>query len=69
MIFKNSKIYDILKWIVLVALPALATFYFGLSKIWGLPYGAEIPATLNLVAALLGAFIGISSIKYSKNKE
>ena len=69
MIFKNSKIYDTLKWIVLVALPALSAFYFGLSKIWGLPYGGEIPATINLIAAFLGTLIGISSIKYSKQKE
>lgn len=69
MIFKNSKIYDVLKYVSLIALPALAAFYFGLSKIWGLPYGGEIPATINLIAAFLGTLIGISSIKYSKQKE
>lgn len=62
----NDKLYKILKWVCLIALPALAVFYFTLSKIWGLPYGAEIPATINAVAVLIGALIGISQINYSK---
>lgn len=61
-----GKVYDCLKWICLIALPALAVFYFTLSKIWGLPYGAEIPATINAVAVLIGALIGISQHNISK---
>lgn len=61
-----DKVYQILKWICLICLPALAVFYFTLSKIWGLPYGAEIPATINAVAVLIGALIGISQISYNK---
>ena len=30
-----DKVYDILKWICLIALPALAVLYFTLAKIWG----------------------------------
>lgn len=65
----NDKLYKILKWVCLIALPALAVFYFTLSKIWGLPYGAEIPATINAVAVLIGALIGISQINYSKEND
>lgn len=61
-----DKVYDCLKWICLIALPALAVFYFTLSKIWGLPFGAEIPATINAVAVLIGALIGISQHNISK---
>lgn len=61
-----DKVYHILKWICLIALPALAVFYFTISKIWGLPCGAEIPATINAVAVLIGALIGISQINYNK---
>lgn len=64
-----DKVYQILKWICLICLPALAVFYFTLSKIWGLPYGAEIPATINAVAVLIGALIGISQINYNKENE
>ena len=40
--------------------------YFTLAKIWGLPYEAEIPATINAVAVLIGALIGISQITINK---
>lgn len=62
-----DKIYNILKWAALVAIPALAIFYFTISKIWGLPYGAEVAATLDAVALLIGTLIGIS--QYNINKE
>ena len=65
----NDKIYNVLKWICLIALPALAVFYYTLSKIWGLPFGAEIPATINAVAVLIGALIGISQINISKEEK
>lgn len=61
-----DKLYNILKWICLIALPALAVFYFTLAKIWGLPYEAEIPATINAVAVLIGALIGISQMTINK---
>lgn len=61
-----DKLYNVLKWLCLIALPALAVFYFTLAKIWGLPYEAEIPATINAVAVLIGALIGISQITINK---
>lgn len=66
MIIKNSKVYDILKWIALVFLPALGALYFGLSQIWGLPYGEQIVGTITLIDTFLGALIGISNINYNK---
>lgn len=66
MIFKNSKIYDVLKWIALVVLPALGALYFALSTIWGLPYGEQIVGTISAIDTFLGAIIGISSIQYAK---
>ena len=64
MIFKNEKIYDALKWISLIFLPALATLWFTVAKIWGLPYIAEITGTLVAIDTFLGALIGISNIRY-----
>ena len=61
-----NKVYDVLKWIALLVLPALADFYFLLAGIWGLPYKAEIPATINGVAILIGTIIGISHITIKK---
>lgn len=65
----NDKIYDVLKWICLICLPALATLYGVLSKIWGLPYGTEITATINAVALFVGALIGVSHINRSKEAD
>lgn len=64
MIFKNSKIYDILKWIALVALDALGLAYESLSQVWNLPFGDEIAKTCTIISVLIGTLIGISSRKY-----
>lgn len=60
----DSKTYDVLKYIAQIVLPALATFYAGVAKIWGIPYGVEIPGTIMLLDAFLGALLMISSKKY-----
>lgn len=64
MIFKNSKVYDVFKWIALIALPATATLWSTVAKIWGLPYSAEITGTLVAVDTFIGALICISNIRY-----
>lgn len=62
----NDKIYDILKWITLVVIPALTTAYVGLSAVWGWPYATEIAKTSAVVCTLLGALLGISTAQYNK---
>ena len=64
----SNKMYDVLKWIALVALPAVATLYFALAGIWGFPYGEEIVGTITAVDTFLGVLLGISSVQYSKKK-
>ena len=51
----NNKLYDILKYIAMIVLPALATLYFALSSIWGLPYGEQIVGTITAIDCFLGA--------------
>lgn len=63
MVLKN-KAYDVLKWIAQYLLPALATLWIALAKVWGLPYGAEIGATISAIDLFLGAILGISSKNY-----
>lgn len=65
----SNKIYDILKWVALIFIPALGTLYFALSTIWGLPYGEEIVGTLTAVDTFLGALLGISTYQYNKEGE
>lgn len=63
MVFSN-KVYDILKWIAQLLLPALATLYAALSGIWGFPYGEQIVGTISAVDAFLGILLGISTKNY-----
>lgn len=62
----SNKMYDVLKWIAMVVLPAIATLYFALAGIWGFPYGEEIVGTITAIDAFLGAVLGISSAQYNK---
>ena len=65
----NDKIYDVLKWITLVALPALGTAYVALAAVWGFPYPEEVSKTVLAVCTLLGALLGISTAEYNKNNK
>ncbi len=65
----SNKVYDLLKWIALILLPAIATLYFALAGIWGFPYGEEIVGTITAIDTFLGVILGISSNAYNKNKE
>jgi len=71
MIFKNEKVYDVLKWITMVALPAVTTLWLTLASIWNFPYAEPIGATLGAITVFLGALLGIGSVKYKllSNKE
>lgn len=62
----NNKVYDILKYVAQIVLPAVATLYFALAQIWGLPYGEQIIGTLTAIDAFLGALLGISTAQYKK---
>ena len=62
----NNKVYNVLKWIAMIVLPALATLYLGLSNVWGLPYGEEVSTTITLVNTFLGTVLMISTNQYNK---
>lgn len=65
----SNKCYDVLKYIAQIVLPALATLYFALAKIWNFPYGAEIVGTISAVDAFLGALLQISTNQYNKEQQ
>ena len=62
-----SKLYDILKWLVLVVVPALTTFYNVLDKLFGWGYGEAVMTISVAACACIGAIIGISTAEYNKN--
>ena len=61
-----SKIYDVLKWTCIIALPAVSTLYAGLCAVWKLPYANEIPQTITLIATFLGVLRGVSKASYNE---
>lgn len=64
----SDRMYDILKWICLIVLPAVAWGYGELAKLWGFPYATEIPSTINLIATVAGICLGFSTLTYNKDK-
>ena len=65
----GNKVYDVLKWIAQYLLPALATLYFTVASVWGLPYAEQIVGTITAVDTFLGVILGISSANYYSEKE
>ena len=56
-----NPIYDAIKFIVTVVLPAVSVLYVGLAGIWGWPYADEVSRTIAVVYTFLCAIMGISS--------
>lgn len=65
----SNKIYDILKWIAQILLPAIGTLYFALANIWNLPYPQEVVGTITAVDAFLGVVLGVSTAQYNKENQ
>jgi hypothetical protein len=63
----SNKVYDIMKYICVICLPALGTLYFALASIWGLPYGEQIVGTITAIDTFLGAILMISNSKYNNS--
>lgn len=62
----SNKLYDYLKWLCLIALPALSTLYWSLASIWGWPYIEQISGTIAAVGTFLGVLLGVSTVSYYK---
>ena len=62
----SNKLYDYLKWLCLIALPALSTLYWSLASIWDWPYIEQISGTIAAVGTFLGVLLGVSTVQYKK---
>lgn len=65
----NDKIYEILKWVALIALPALATLISVVLPLWNVVDEGTtnaIVGTITALATFLGALLGVSTMKYRK---
>lgn len=64
----DNKTYDLLKWVAMIVLPAVVTFIAAIGQIWGIPYTAQIAATIAAIDTLLGACLQVSSANYTEKK-
>lgn len=62
--FFSNDVYDALKWVAQVLLPALGTLYFMLSELWNLPCTKEVVGTITAVDTFLGILLKKSSDAY-----
>lgn len=65
----SNKVYDVLKYIAIVVLPAISALYFGLAQFWNLPYAEQICGTIALVATFLGQILRISNKQYKEQNK
>lgn len=65
----NSKVYDILKYIQRVFLPALLTFYGVVGATCNIPYTQEVITIGTAFIAMMGAMLEVSSANYKSKVE
>lgn len=66
MIFKNEKVYDIIKWVCLTVVPALNILISTLCALYGWTWGNVVIGTIDAIAVFVGTILGIGSVKYKK---
>ena len=64
-----DKLYNILKWISIVAIPAATTLFGVIATQFPIPYAQEILTICPAVATFIGALIGLSSAKYYQDQK
>jgi len=67
----SNKIYDIIKYVTAVALPAVNTALLALTAIFGWPWGEQVSQVLIVVNTLLASVfcLSIAGYKASKTEE
>lgn len=64
----SDGVYNVLKWIQRLLLPACSTLYLSLGSIWKgivpLPYPEQVAATIMAIDTFLGVLLGLSSARY-----
>lgn len=65
----NDKAYKVIKWVVMLLLPAASVLYKTVADAVGLPNTDTVVTIINAVTLFLGTITGISSYNYNKTKE
>lgn len=64
-----NKVYDILKYITMIFLPAMATLYASLAKIWNFPCAEEVVASIAAITTFMGIVLMINNINYHAKQD
>lgn len=67
----DNKVYDVLKWVAMIALPAVATLISVVLPLWDVCDEATVTAVVGTITAFstcLGTLLGVSTINYNKQK-
>lgn len=65
----SNSLYDKLKWVAQILLPAIITLYGTIAMAVGLPYTDVVVTILGAVDAFLGTILGISTANYNTELE
>ena len=65
----SNKVYDILKWVSVIVVPALVLLINTLGEIWNWEFTSQVSLTISAIGVFIGALIQISSAKYSKAQD
>lgn len=65
----NDKVYDILKYVAMIGIPAVLTFYGVVGATLSIPYTQEVLTIGAAFDTMLGAMLGISTANYNKEIE
>lgn len=60
----SDRMYENLKKLVQIVLPAISSAYFALAEIWGLPDPEKVVGSLAVLSTFLGICLGISNKTY-----
>lgn len=63
----SNGVYDKLKFVALIVLPAIATLYLGLGQLWNWENSAQIAGSITLISTALGTILQISTTKYNNS--
>lgn len=67
--FLSSRLYNQLKWVTLILLPAVSAAYFALSAVLGLPAAEQVVGTIAVVCTFLGTILGFSTKQYNNSDQ
>lgn len=65
----SDALYEKLKFIALVLLPALSTLYFTLGSLWGFSYVEQVVGTIAAIDTFLGVILRISTKSYNASPD